>query len=169
MDQAYKEISKLLENDQFPRFRRSTIYIEYLEKLLPRAYAERWATSFEAMLGNQVGRHHFRQYLFSVHAEENLRFWEAVVEFRGTKNKSQAMFNMGRTIQQQYLREGSHNEVYLPFGVRSAIDKNIREKTVDETLFDDAVKHVEQILKNDPYVRFLQSKSYTQLLSKLTR
>jgi hypothetical protein len=54
LEQAYKEISKLLENDQFPRFRRSTIYIEYLEKLLPRAYAERWAQSFEAMLGNQV-------------------------------------------------------------------------------------------------------------------
>jgi hypothetical protein len=125
LDQAHKEISKLLENDQFPRFRRSTIYIEYLEKLLPRAYAERWATSFEAMLGNQVGRHHFRQYLFSVHAEENLRFvsyfrlffnsnnfqWEAVTEFRATKNKSQAMHNMGKTIQQQYLREGANNEV----------------------------------------------------------
>jgi hypothetical protein len=54
LEQAHKEISKLLENDQFPRFRRSTIYIEYLEKLLPRAYAERWSSSFEAMLGNQV-------------------------------------------------------------------------------------------------------------------
>ncbi|KAI6184702.1 Regulator of G-protein signaling rgs-3 [Aphelenchoides bicaudatus] len=169
LEHAHKEISKLLENDQFPRFRRSTIYIEYLEKLLPKAYAERWATSFEAMLGNQVGRHHFRQYLFSVHAEENLRFWEAVVEFRATKNKSQAMLNMGRTIQEQYLREGAHNEVYLPFGVRQQILKRIREKTVDETLFDDAVKHVEQILKNDPYVRFLQSKPYIQLMAKLTR
>ena len=59
----------------------------------------------------QVGRHHFRQFLFSVHAEENLRFWESVVEFRQMKNKSTAMLNMGRTIQQQYLREGAHNEV----------------------------------------------------------
>ncbi|KAI6196331.1 hypothetical protein M3Y94_01096400 [Aphelenchoides besseyi] len=108
---AHKEISKLLENDQFPRFRRSGIYIEYLEKLLPRAYAERWATSFEAMLGNQV---------------------------------------------------------YLPFGVRQQIEKRVRDKDVDDTLFDDAVKHVEQILKNDPYVRFLQSNAYTQLLAKLT-
>jgi hypothetical protein len=32
-------------------------------------------TSFDALLGNQVGRHHFRQFLFNVHAEENLRFW----------------------------------------------------------------------------------------------
>ncbi|KAI6189325.1 Regulator of G-protein signaling rgs-3 [Aphelenchoides fujianensis] len=168
LELAHKEISKLLENDQFPRFRRSGIYIEYLEKLLPRAYAERWATSFEAMLGNQVGRHHFRQYLFSVHAEENLRFWEAVVEFKATKDKSQAMLNLGRTIQQQYLREGSHTEVYLPFGVRQQIEKRVRDKEVDETLFDDAVKHVEQIL-NDPYVRFLQSNAYTQLLAKLTR
>ncbi|KAI6171761.1 Peptidase M23 domain-containing protein [Aphelenchoides besseyi] len=111
LDVAHKEISKLLENDQFPRFRRSGIYIEYLEKLLPRAYAERWATSFEAMLGNQV---------------------------------------------------------YLPFGVRQQIEKRVRDKDVDETLFDDAVKHVEQILKNDPYVRFLQSNAYTQLLAKLT-
>lgn len=79
------------------------------------------------------------------------------------------MLNVSKTIQQQYLREGSQNEVYLPFGVRQQIDKKIREKNVDETLFNDAIKHVEQILKNDPYVRFLQSKAYTQLLSKLTR
>uniref|UniRef100_A0A915DYL2 RGS domain-containing protein n=1 Tax=Ditylenchus dipsaci TaxID=166011 RepID=A0A915DYL2_9BILA len=164
---AHKEIYKLLENDQFPRFRRSTIYLNFLEKLLPRSYAEKWTTSFDALLGNQVGRHHFRQYLFSVHAEENLRFWESVVEFRGMKNKSTAMLNMGRTIQQQFLREGAHNEVFLPFGLRQRVEKKIKEKDVDETLFDDAVKHVEQILKNDPYVRFLQSKDYKELLAKL--
>ena len=59
----------------------------------------------------QVGRHHFRQFLINVHAEENLRFWEAVQEFKGQKNRSPAMWNMGRTIQQQYLREGAHTEV----------------------------------------------------------
>ncbi|KAI1710080.1 regulator of G protein signaling domain-containing protein [Ditylenchus destructor] len=167
LDLAHKEISKLLENDQFPRFRRSTIYLGFLEKLLPRSYAEKWTTSFDALLGNQVGRHHFRQFLFNVHAEENLRFWESVVEFRGLKNKSPAMLNMGKQIQLQFLKEGAPNEVFLPFGLRQKVDKRIKEKDVDETLFDDAVKHVEQILKNDPYVRFLQSKEYNQLLAKL--
>lgn len=55
----------------------------------------------------------------------------------------------------------------MPFGLRQKIEKKIKEKDVDETLFDDAVKHVEQILKNDPYVRFLQSKEYQNLLEKL--
>ncbi len=55
----------------------------------------------------------------------------------------------------------------MPFGLRQRIDKKIRDKDVDETLFDDAVKHVEQILKNDPYVRFLQSTDYIDLLSRL--
>lgn len=36
---------------------------------------------------------------------------------------------------------------------------------VDETLFEDAIKHVEQVLRNDPYVRFLQSKEYQELLN----
>ena len=48
--------------------------------------------------------------------------------------------------------------MFLPFGLRQRVEKKIREKHVDETLFDDAVKHVEQILKNDPYVRFINSK-----------
>jgi len=131
---------------------------------------------------NSLLRHYFRQYLFSVHAEENLRFWESVIEFRGLKNKSTAMLNMGRTIQQHFLKEGATNEVYrtifyhamtnlfevfLPFGLRQRIEKKIREKDADETLFDDAVKHVEQILKNDPYVRFLQSRDYRDLLARL--
>jgi hypothetical protein len=51
--------------------------------------------------------------------------------------------------------------------MRQRIEKKIREKDVDETLFDESVKHVEQILKNDPYVRFLQSKDYNDLLAKL--
>uniref|UniRef100_A0A1I8C130 RGS domain-containing protein n=1 Tax=Meloidogyne hapla TaxID=6305 RepID=A0A1I8C130_MELHA len=164
---AHKEIYKLLENDQFPRFRRSKLYLEFLEQLLPRSYAERWMTSFDALLGNQVGRHHFRQFLFNVHAEENLRFWESVIEFRQLKNKSIAMLNMSRTIQQQFLREGAHNEVFLPFGLRQRVEKKIREKNVDDTVFDEAVKHVEQILKNDPYVRFINSKEYNDLLAKL--
>ncbi|CAK5080482.1 unnamed protein product [Meloidogyne enterolobii] len=164
---AMSEIYKLLENDQFPRFRRSKLYLEFLEQLLPRSYAERWMTSFDALLGNQVGRHHFRQFLFNVHAEENLRFWESVIEFRQLKNKSIAMLNMSRTIQQQFLREGAHNEVFLPFGLRQRVEKKIREKNVDDTVFDEAVKHVEQILKNDPYVRFINSKEYNDLLAKL--
>ncbi|CEF60013.1 Regulator of G protein signalling domain and Regulator of G protein signalling superfamily domain and Regulator of G-protein signalling, domain 1-containing protein [Strongyloides ratti] len=166
-DLADKEVSKLLENDQFPRFRRSSLYLDFLERLLPKAYALKWSSSFEALLGNQVGRHYFRKFLQSIHAEENLRFWEAVVEFRSVKNKSVAMANLGKNIQQQFLREGTHNEVFLPFGLRQTIEKKIQQKDVDITLFDEAIKHVEQVLKNDPYVRFLQSKEYLDLLEKL--
>lgn len=164
---AVKEVNRLLENDQFPRFKRSEIYVDFLEKLLPRSYAERWTTSFEALLGNQIGRHYFRRFLQNIHAEENLRFWEAVIEFKQTKNQSVAMLNMARNIQKQYLLEGTHNEIFLPFGVRRLIEKRINDKEVDSTLFDEAVKHAEQVLKNDPYIRFLQSNDYNDLLAKL--
>ncbi|EYC20128.1 hypothetical protein Aduo_004023 [Ancylostoma duodenale] len=164
---AVKEVKRLLENDQFPRFRRSEIYLNYLEELLPRSYAERWATSFEALLGNHVGRHHFRLFLRGIHAEENLRFWEAVVEFRGQKNKSPAQLTAGKSCLNTFLAEGANNEVFLPFGVRQVIEKKIQEKDVDISLFDEAIKHVEQVLRNDPYVRFLQSPQYLNLLAKL--
>ncbi|VDO47165.1 unnamed protein product, partial [Onchocerca flexuosa] len=51
---AIKEVNRMLENDQFPRFKRSDIYINFLEKVMPRAYADKWATSFEALVGNQA-------------------------------------------------------------------------------------------------------------------
>ncbi len=51
------------------------------------------------------------------------------------------------------------------FPFRQAIDQKIRDRKIDGALFEDAVKHVEQVLRNDPYVRFLQSKEYTELLS----
>uniref|UniRef100_A0A915PPN2 RGS domain-containing protein n=1 Tax=Setaria digitata TaxID=48799 RepID=A0A915PPN2_9BILA len=115
----------------------------------------------------EVGRYYFRYFLRNIHAEENLRFWEAVIEFKQTKNKSTAMLNMGRNIQKQYLVEGTTNEIFLPFGLRQVIDNRIETKEVDNTLFDEAVKHVEHVLKNDPYIRFLQSTEYNDLLAKL--
>ncbi|VBB26495.1 unnamed protein product [Acanthocheilonema viteae] len=160
---AVKEVNRLLENDQFPRFKRSDVYINFLEKVMPRAYADKWTTSFEAL----VGRYYFRYFLRNIHAEENLRFWEAVIEYKQLKNKSAAMLNMSRNIQKQYLVEGTTNEIFLPFGLRQVIDNRIETKNVDNTLFDEAVKYVEQVLKNDPYVRFLQSTEYNDLLDKL--
>ncbi|CAO4365701.1 unnamed protein product [Caenorhabditis nigoni] len=167
MGPAIKEVKRLLENDQFPRFRRSELYLQYLEELLPRSYAEKWAQSFEGLLNNHVGRHHFRLFLRSIHAEENLRFWEAVVEFRSTRHKASAMNNLGRVILNTYLAEGTANEVFLPFGVRQVIERRIQDNNIDITLFDEAIKHVEQVLRNDPYVRFLQSAQYNTLLGKL--
>ncbi|EFP07497.1 CRE-RGS-3 protein [Caenorhabditis remanei] len=164
---AIKEVKRLLENDQFPRFRRSELYLQYLEELLPRNYAEKWAQSFESLLGNHVGRHHFRIFLRSIHAEENLRFWEAVVEFRSSRHKANAMNNLGRVILSTYLAEGTANEVFLPFGVRQVIERRIHDNHIDISLFDEAIKHVEQVLRNDPYVRFLQSAQYIDLLGKL--
>ena len=95
----------------------------------------------------QVGRHHFRIFLRGIHAEENLRFWEAVVEFRAVKNKSPAMVNLARVIMQTYLAEGASNEVFLPFGVRQVIQKRLDDNDIDLVLFDDAIKHVEQVLR----------------------
>uniref|UniRef100_A0AC35G1A4 RGS domain-containing protein n=1 Tax=Panagrolaimus sp. PS1159 TaxID=55785 RepID=A0AC35G1A4_9BILA len=164
VEPASKEIYKLLENDQLPRFRRSELYLGFLEKLLPRSYAEKWKLNFEALLGNQVGRHYFRRYLISIHAEENLKFWEAAIEFKHSKNKSAAM---ARSIYDQFLKEGIPNEVFLPHGVRNNLLRLIKEKEIDATLFDDAIKYVEQVLRNDPYVRFLQSDTYKDLLNRL--
>ncbi|VDN26469.1 unnamed protein product [Cylicostephanus goldi] len=59
----------------------------------------------------EVGRHHFRLFLRGIHAEENLRFWEAVVEFRGQKNKSPAQLTAGKTCLNTFLAEGANNEV----------------------------------------------------------
>uniref|UniRef100_A0A914Y0V7 RGS domain-containing protein n=1 Tax=Panagrolaimus superbus TaxID=310955 RepID=A0A914Y0V7_9BILA len=164
IEPASKEIYKLLENDQLPRFRRSELYLGFLEKLLPRSYAEKWKLNFEALLGNQVGRHYFRRFLISIHAEENLKFWEAAIEFKHSKNKSAAM---ARSIYDQFLKEGIPNEVFLPHGVRNNLLRLIKEKEIDGTLFDDSIKYVEQVLRNDPYVRFLQSDTYKDLLSRL--
>ncbi|KAK0396222.1 hypothetical protein QR680_001625 [Steinernema hermaphroditum] len=166
-DQGAKEVYKLLENDQFPRFRRSDVYLKYLEALLPRSYAERWETNFQALLGNQIGRHYFRRFLREIHAEENLKFWEAVVEFHTQPDRSVAMQNMARSIFQEYFTEGTSNEIFLPYGMREMIARRVKNKEVDMTLFDGATKHIEEILKNDPYVRFLQSKEYRDLLDRL--
>ncbi|GMR38875.1 hypothetical protein PMAYCL1PPCAC_09070 [Pristionchus mayeri] len=166
---AIKEVRRLLENDQFPRFKRSETYLGFLELILPRSYAEKWQTSFEALLGNHVGRHHFRLFLRSIRAEENLRFWDAVVEFRAARGRTTSMITQAKDIIATFLTEGTPNEVFLPFGTKQLIDAKIADDDIDISLFDEATRHVEQVLRNDPYVRFLQSAEYENLVAKLTR
>lgn len=63
----------------------------------------------------QIGRHYFRKFLKSIKTEENLRFWEAVIEFRQTRTRTSAMENMAKNIYKQYLVEGTTHEVTKNF------------------------------------------------------
>ncbi|GMT34987.1 hypothetical protein PFISCL1PPCAC_26284, partial [Pristionchus fissidentatus] len=170
---AIKEVRLLLENDQFPRFRRSETYLTFLELILPREDAEIWSSNFDKLLANAVGRHHFRLFLRSIRAEENLRLWDAVVEFRvlmSTKKKTElkSMMTLAKDIISIFLREGA-NEVYLPYSIKEKIERRVANGLVAIDLFDEAIRHIEQALRNDPYVRFLLSPEYKNLCAKLTR
>nr|CAD2191552.1 unnamed protein product [Meloidogyne enterolobii] len=83
---AHKEIYKLLENDQFHAFDVQNCTLNFLNNYCLVHTLNVGMTSFDALLGNQVGRHSLSSIsFFNVHAEENLRFWESVIEFRQLK------------------------------------------------------------------------------------
>ena len=61
----------------------------------------------------QVGRFRFRRFLRANHAEENLRFLEAVAEFVECKEGPVARRNIAKAIQKQYLDADSQHEVCI--------------------------------------------------------
>ena len=57
--------------------------------------------------------------------------------------------------------------MFVPVPTRKLIDQKLTTgKGVDNKLFNQASKQVEQALRNDAYVRFLQSDEYIELFER---
>uniref|UniRef100_A0A183VA95 Regulator of G-protein signaling rgs-3 n=2 Tax=Toxocara canis TaxID=6265 RepID=A0A183VA95_TOXCA len=166
-DQAVKEVEQMLENDQFPRFKRSNLYMHYLEQLTSHSIALTWKNGINQLLCHQVGKHYFRLFLQRIRCEEKLRFLEAASEFSLMDATTKALVYRGTQIFKQFILEGADEEVFLPFEVRNLIQEKLMQGRVDANLFEEAIRYVATILKNDAYIRFLQSDEYRDLLARL--
>ncbi|GMT06442.1 hypothetical protein PENTCL1PPCAC_28616, partial [Pristionchus entomophagus] len=165
---AIKEIRRLLENDQLPRFRHSEMYIQFLELVLPHSIAVHWSFSMEKLLADKVGRHHFQMFMVSIRAGFYIPFWDAVIEFRAS-SALRGDEGRAKAIIADFLTDRVTKEIYVPHYVKDAIALNVASNKIEISLFDEATQYVEQILRNDPYVRFIQSPGYLNLLNSLTR
>ena len=160
---AQKEIYKLMAQDRFVQFKNSDVYLDFLRSLAPADEYAKWARSLDALLTNPIGRHHLRVFLRRHHAEENLRFIEAVDEFR-TMKQGDARRNGARSIIAQYLAENAPSEVHIVASHRKQMMEAVavESSAIDAAFFDEAVNGVKAVMRGDMYARFIDSDDYKQ-------
>ncbi|XP_072539140.1 regulator of G-protein signaling 4 [Salminus brasiliensis] len=121
--------------------------------------AEKWKTSFNTLIKNEVGRAAFTAFLKSEFSQENIEFWEACEDFKRTPAKQ--MEAKAKQVFDQYVSVDSPKEVNLDSATREETRRNLEK--CDASCFDEAQNKIFTLMENDSYRRFLRSKLYLDL------
>lgn len=130
--------------------------------------------SFTDVLGGLFSRMYFARFLDSEFSAENLDFWLAVQAFKifSPDEIQEDCFAHVLEIVAAYVVPGAPFQVNLSNNVRVALLERIEKmkQSGDRpsvNIFDDAQRWVFDLMKNDPYRRFLESELYADLLEYL--
>ncbi|CAM9605334.1 unnamed protein product, partial [Phaeothamnion confervicola] len=163
------------------------------EFVLPRAASIKLA--FASMLEKAASRACFRRYLESVHAGENLAFWEVVgcyEELVATQTAAVAAaatsvtaslpslprhrapaavlperIAMARAIADRFVREGSPEQVNLSAAMREEILKHVAANRFPPDLFTKGRHEVQSLMARDGFPRFRFSEHFSDMLRAL--
>ncbi|MCJ8729796.1 hypothetical protein PDJAM_G00110690 [Pangasius djambal] len=120
---------------------------------------EKWKTSFNNLINNDVGRAAFTAFLKSEFSQENIEFWVACEDFKRTP--APQMQAKAKLIFKQYVDIDSPNEVNLDSATREETRRNLEK--CDATCFDEAQSKIFTLMEKDSYRRFLKSKLFLDL------
>lgn len=126
-----------------------------------REEVQEWGISFEKLLTSKTGVKIFHDFLKSQYSEENLLFWLAVEKLK--KETDQATFKeLAQSIYRDYLSAESPKEVSIDHKTRQHIEEVLEEP--DQTVYDNAQRHVYYVMYQDCYPRFIVSNVFKALL-----
>ncbi|KAJ7332364.1 hypothetical protein JRQ81_014544 [Phrynocephalus forsythii] len=122
-----------------------------------------WSQSLEKLLATQYGRDAFKEFLKSEFSDENIEFWLACEDYK--KTQADHLHGKAEKIYKEFVQLDAEKQVNIDFHTR----KNLAEKAQDPTpsSFDEAQRLVYVLMERDSYPRFLKSRFYHELLSKV--
>ncbi|XP_066519617.1 regulator of G-protein signaling 4 [Hoplias malabaricus] len=120
---------------------------------------QKWKTSFNNLMKNDVGRTAFTVFLTSEFSQENMEFWLACEDFKRAPTKQ--LEAKAKQIFEMYVDIDSPKEVNLDSATRQETRRNLEK--CDMTCFDEAQNKVFTLMENDSYRRFLRSKLFLDL------
>ncbi|VUZ46585.1 unnamed protein product [Hymenolepis diminuta] len=144
---------------------------------------QKWAASFDALLGDGEGVALFKSYLVSEGCGNLLDFWFAIQGFRSKVDPSdrKKILQLIKVIYQTYIRGSSssstappqsgpssnarsrrtHSPVRLRPETRRAIaDRLSHKSSLDQTVFDEAQAEIGHLLRTTAYQGFLKSDTF---------
>ncbi|XP_020630673.1 regulator of G-protein signaling 19-like [Orbicella faveolata] len=126
-----------------------------------REEVQEWGISFEKLLTSKTGVKIFHDFLKSQYSEENLLFWLAVEKLKKETDQA-AVKELAQSIYRDYLSSESPKEVSIDHKTRQLIEDVLEEP--DQTVYDNAQRHVYYVMYQDCYPRFIVSNVFKALL-----
>uniref|UniRef100_A0A667ZU54 Regulator of G protein signaling 1 n=1 Tax=Myripristis murdjan TaxID=586833 RepID=A0A667ZU54_9TELE len=105
----------------------------------------------------------FRTFLQSEFSEENIDFWLACEDFRKNTSPDDVGWKAVE-IYQRFLHPTACREINVDHHIREKIKNSLEEPSLSH--FDEAQRHVYQLMERDSCPRFLRSDTYLSLRSK---
>ncbi|GMH56549.1 hypothetical protein TrLO_g14341 [Triparma laevis f. longispina] len=118
-------------------------------------------SGLDVVLSTQGGIKKFAEHCAREFSVENIRFWQAVNQYREICN-SETPEDMSETavhIYEEYVKPGSEFQVNLPMTMAKEIKKNIDTDNITVKLLDKGQLEIFNLMERDSYQRFLQSRA----------
>ncbi|XP_078141706.1 regulator of G-protein signaling 16 isoform X2 [Centroberyx gerrardi] len=121
----------------------------------------RWKESFEKLLTSKYGLCAFTAFLVSEFSEENIAFYFACEEYRGTKSAAKLPAK-AQKIYDEFIGSEAPREVNIDHETRDITKANMQIPST--SCFDQAQHKIYMLMAKDCYPRFLRSPSYRDLV-----
>lgn len=118
-----------------------------------------WRASFKELLDDQKGRELFNRWLVKEMAAENLRFYIECEKLDEIQSRIE-FYETASNLASKYIETGSSHELNINEKIRNSILsqlKNSNSENLDVTIFDAAKKAVFNMMRNDAYLKFINS------------
>lgn len=125
--------------------------------------ALKWSDSFEDLMSDSDGLETFTQFLRSEFSEENIEFWLACEDYKGTSSENK-LISKAKQIFAVYIASDAPKEVNIDHATKVAIQKNFHKPS--KSCFDAAQSTVYSLMKKDCYPRFLNSDIYLRITNR---
>ena len=117
---------------------------------------EQWSTSFDLLLRDKLGRELFMKFLSSEVSSENLQFCEEVTKYKMLP--SSHLRAVAPQIFFQYCGATAKREINIDGKTLRAVRERMAKP--DRYTFDPAQNYIYDLMRKDPYYRFLKSKFF---------
>ncbi|XP_034411686.1 regulator of G-protein signaling 5b [Cyclopterus lumpus] len=122
----------------------------------------KWKESFDNLLLSQNGLCLFRAFLHSEFSEENIAFYLACENYRGTKHSKLA--DKAKKIYDEFIGSDAPREVNLDHVTKAITKENIEHPNM--SCFNLAQAKIYTLMEKDCYPRFIKSSTYLELSRK---
>ncbi len=110
--------------------------------------------NFESIMKSPVGRSKFMEFTKSEFSDENPDFWFAVQKYRKAPPADRS--KMAKEIVDTFIDSKAGREINIESHTRRAILSNFKSR-FDETLFDEAYREIEYLMRTDTVPKFARS------------